>query len=107
MKQANYDEELSMLSDAQTALETSITQYSLVDSPSESYIINSLNLVPTIEDISAATEDNDPNSQLNKAGGYTADVYFSSNLVDQSKVEGKLLLIREQQPEVQLKYIHQ
>ena len=39
-------------------------------------------------DIAAATEENDPNERLHKQGGYTAQVYFSSDLVEQSQVPG-------------------
>lgn len=31
--------------------------------------------VKAIKDISSVTEDNDPNGNLNKPGGYTAQVY--------------------------------
>jgi hypothetical protein len=92
LSQTDYNDVLEELSTAQTALETSITQYSLVDQPSESYIISCLNRVPTVDDISAVTEDDDPNGQLNKAGGYTADVYFSSDLIDQGKIIGKTII---------------
>ena len=33
----------------------------------------------------AATEQNDPNGNLHKDGGYTSAVFFSSDLVDQSQ----------------------
>ena len=48
--------------------------------------------VENIIDISAATEDNDPNKNLNKAGGYTAQVFFSSDLVNQSEVYGTTII---------------
>ena len=35
------------------------------------------------------TEDNDPNGNLNKQGGYTATVYFSSSLINQASVFGR------------------
>ena len=43
-------------------------------------------------DIAAATEDNDPNGQLHKAGGYTSAVYFSHENVDQGSVYGSSLI---------------
>lgn len=88
----DYSAVLTDLSTAQEALEKSIKQYTLVDAPEESYIIKCLQTVPGIVDISAVTEDNDPNGQLNKAGGYTAQVYFSSDLIDQSSVYGTTLI---------------
>ena len=54
--------------------------------------IECLKKVENIVDISAVTEDNDPNGNLNKAGGYTAQVYFSSDLVNQSEVYGASLI---------------
>lgn len=37
--------------------------------------------VSDVGEIGAATEGNDPNNQLNKTGGYTCAVFFSSDLV--------------------------
>jgi hypothetical protein len=48
--------------------------------------------VAGITGISAATEENDSNGQLGKAGGYTAAVYFSHQNVDQSSVHGDTLI---------------
>jgi hypothetical protein len=64
----------------------------LLIAPSESYVIESLNKVPGIIEIDAATEDNDPNGQLNKAGGYISNVYFSYVFVNQSEVIGDSLI---------------
>lgn len=87
-----YKDVLSNLSDKQMSYEKSIKQYALVDAPTEAYIIECLKKVPNVIDISAVTEDNDPNGHLNKAGGYTAQVYFSSDLVDQSEVFGDTVI---------------
>ncbi len=84
----DYSGVLNKLSEHKAALEKSIKQYSLVDAPDEAYIISCLRKVDTVQDISAATEDNDPNGNLNKAGGYTAQVYFSSTLIDQNEISG-------------------
>lgn len=88
----NYDEMIEKLRAQQDALETSIKQYSLVDAPSEAYIIQCLGKIPNIVDISAVTEDNDPNGMLNKAGGYTAQVFFTSDLVNQGSVYGSTVI---------------
>lgn len=88
----DYSDVLSSLSEKKTALETSIKQYALVNAPSEAYVIKCLKKVENIIDISAATEDNDPNGNLNKAGGYTAQVYFSSDLINQDEVYGTTLI---------------
>ena len=84
----DYSSALSNLSEKKSALEKSVKQYALVDAPTEAYVIECLKKVENIVDISAVTEDNDPNGNLNKAGGYTAQVYFSSDLVNQSEVYG-------------------
>ncbi|MEG2575891.1 MAG: hypothetical protein RSA41_07645, partial [Christensenella sp.] len=84
----DYSGVLTNLSDKKAALEKSIKQYALVNAPTEAYIIECLGDVQNVIDISAVTEDNDPNGNLNKAGGYTAQVYFSSDSVDQNDVYG-------------------
>ena len=60
--------------------------------PTEAYVIKCLEKVPNVTGISAVTEDNDPNGNLNKAGGYTAQVYFSSDLVNQASVRGNSII---------------
>ena len=88
----DYDEIIEKLHTHQSNLETSIKQYSLVNAPSEAYVIQCLSKVTNIVDISAVTEDNDPNGNLNKAGGYTAQVYFTSDLVNQGSVIGSTVI---------------
>ncbi len=66
---------------ATTAMASSIAQRDLITNPTEDYVIDRLSRVPDIAYLAAATEDNDPNGQLGKAGGYTAQVFFSSTLV--------------------------
>ena len=88
MDSIDYGSVLLNLAEKKSALEKSIKQYALVDTPTEAYVIECLKKVENIVDISAVTEDNDPNGNLNKAGGYTAQIYFSSDLVNQSEVYG-------------------
>lgn len=92
MGNVDYSSVLGSLAEKQDALDKSIKQYALVDNPDESYVITCLGKVAGIVDIAAATEDNDPNGQLHKAGGYTAAVYFSHQNVDQSRVFGDSLI---------------
>ena len=61
LQNLNYDSTLETLENAKTTLEKSIYQYSLVDAPTESYIIDCLSKVHGIMGISAVTEENDPN----------------------------------------------
>lgn len=88
----DYTDALVKLSDSYQALDASMQQYELVNNPSERYIIDCLGQVANIVDISAVTEDNDPNEKLNKAGGYTAQVYFSSDLINRDTVSGSTVI---------------
>ena len=92
LNSVNYDVAIERLRSQKETLETSIKQYSLVNAPSEAYVIQCLSKVPNVADISAVTEDNDPNGNLNKAGGYTAQGYFSSDLVNQASVYGNSII---------------
>lgn len=67
-------------------LEKSIQQMKQLTNPKEDFVIKRLNTVPGVVTIQAVTEDNDPNGQLHKAGGYTSTVYFEHENVDQSEV---------------------
>ena len=92
MNEADYDSALNSVKAAYDALEKSTKQYSQVDNPPEAFVIDRLSRVPHVTGISAVTEDNDPNGQLGKAGGYTATVYFSSDLINQSDVYGDTII---------------
>lgn len=92
LNRIDYANVLEKFATNKVNLENSIKQYALVDAPDESYIIICLGKVPNVVDISAVTEDKDPNGNLNKAGGYTAQVYFSSDLVNQSDVSGTTVI---------------
>lgn len=54
-----------------------VTDSSVFNCPTEDNVINALQAVASIDEIMAVTENHDPNDGLNKAGGYTASVYFS------------------------------
>ncbi|MDR1421834.1 MAG: hypothetical protein LBI64_03095 [Coriobacteriales bacterium] len=86
--QGNYSQILAELADAQETLETSIQQMNQVTNPTEQFVIERIQGLPSIAGVQAVTEDHDPNGNLNKQGGYTATVYFSSDLIDQSEVFG-------------------
>lgn len=88
LKGIDYSGMVTAFGDAIQAVKDGVAKYKLVDAPSEAYVIGCLEKVSDIDGISAVTEDNDPNGKLNKAGGYTAQVYFSSPLVDQSQLYG-------------------
>lgn len=80
-RMGQYSDEIAGLQTAQFELEQSIKQLKQVTAPEESFVINRIQGVETISGVEAVTEDNDPNGNLGKAGGYTAAIYFSSNQV--------------------------
>ena len=84
----DYTDIIASISKKQTALETSIQQMKQVTNPSEDFIIQCLQQIDGISGYQAVTEDHDPNGNLNKQGGYTAAVYFSSPLINQDEVYG-------------------
>ncbi len=88
----DYTNELTNLNEAFDNLDVSIKKYALVNAPEEAYVISCLGNIEGILDISAVTEDNDPNGHLGKAGGYTATVYFTYELVDLSQVFGETVI---------------
>lgn len=81
----DYTAQLAAIGDAKQALQDSIDQHKQVTNPTDSFVVERLTGLPNVTGVEAATETNDPNGNLNKPGGYTAAVYFSSDLVDQSK----------------------
>ena len=85
-KMGDYSETLASLASAKQALQDSIAQLKQVTNPTGAFVIQRLTGLANITGVEAVTETNDPNGNLNKAGGYTAAVYFSSDLVDQSGV---------------------
>lgn len=84
--EVDYSEQIAALQTAKTDFSNSIQQLKQVTNPAESFVITRLQNVDEITGIQAVTEDYDPNGNLNKAGGYTADIYFTSSNVDQSEV---------------------
>lgn len=92
LKAIDYTADIQTLKVAEQVVNDSIAQMKQVTNPSEAFVIERLQGIEGIGDISAVTEDNDPNGQLGKSGGYTATVYFTSPLVDQSDVIGSTVI---------------
>ena len=82
----DYSDELTALSTAYTNLENSKKQYKQVVNPSEEFVVQRILTVDDVADARAVTEDQDPNGNLHKAGGYTSTIYFESKTVNQSDV---------------------
>lgn len=91
-KPLDYTATIDKLNKATTDVENGIKQLKQVTNPSQDFVMARLKEVPEIINMEPVTEDNDPNGNLNKAGGYTSDVYFESQNVDQSDVYGNDLI---------------
>lgn len=84
----DYSSVINAISEKQTAYQNSVLQMKQITNPNEDFVIQRLNGIPNISGYQAVTEDHDPNGNLNKQGGYTSTVYFSTPLIDQSSVYG-------------------
>ncbi len=84
----DYSSVINDISEKQTAYQNSVLQMKQITNPSEDFVIQRLKEIPNISGYQAVTEDHDPNGNLNKQGGYTSTVYFSTSLIDQSSVYG-------------------
>ncbi|MBO5287335.1 MAG: InlB B-repeat-containing protein [Clostridia bacterium] len=58
----------------------------------QDFVVSALKTMPNIVAVSAATEYNDPNGQLNKPGGYIADIFFSVDVINQNLITGTTLV---------------
>lgn len=68
----DYSAQLASIETARATLEDSIARRALVEQPTGDHVVARLQTLDGVSDVAAVTEDNDPNGQLNKAGGYTA-----------------------------------
>ena len=84
----DFEEQLSIIMTQQKDLEDSYAIQKQVTAPSQEFVIDSLNKVKSVANIAAVTEDNDPNEKLGKAGGYTAQIFFSSPLLGTEALAG-------------------
>ncbi|MBU3876138.1 EbhA [Faecalicatena sp. AGMB00832] len=84
----DYSSAITNIKEKKTALENSILQLKQITNPSGDFVIQRLQGINGISACQAVTEDHDLNGLLNKQGGYTATIYFSSPLIDQSQVYG-------------------
>lgn len=82
----NYDLVIEELLNTQTIYQKSVNELKQVTVPTQDFIIERLQLVETITNIEAVTEEHDPNGQLNKPGGYIGCIYFLDENVNQSEL---------------------
>lgn len=91
-KPLDYTATIAKINKATTDVENGIKQLKQITNPSQDFVMARLKEVPGILNMAPVTEDNDPNGNLNKAGGYTSAVYFESQNVNQSDVYGNDLI---------------
>lgn len=94
LKKISYVETKEMLDTAKTNLENSIRIMKQLTNPSEAFIIERIRDIDTITGYAGVTEDNDPNGNLNKPGGYTSTVYFASSQIkaeDRGWLDGTII----------------
>lgn len=84
----DYSLEIEDLKTKQEAAENSIKQYQQVLNPTGDFIILRLKEVKSIVNLQAVTEENDPNGNLNKQGGYTSATFFASGNLNQDEISG-------------------
>lgn len=85
----DYGDQIAQIRESKGALDASIQQMQQVTNPGEVFVINRIKNLPTVRGVQAVTENNDPNGNLNKQGGYTATMYLASTLVNQASVFGR------------------
>lgn len=88
----SYTSETDALTAARDSYQTSLKIMEQITNPDEAFVISCLEQIEGITGYAAVTEDNDPNGQLNKQGGYTAAVVFSYDKVDQSQAYGSTII---------------
>lgn len=72
-----------------THIENSVHVIKQITSPTEQFVIDRLKNVDTIQEIQSVTEKNNPDGLLNKKGGYSSCIYFSSKDISQENFTGK------------------
>lgn len=82
----SYTEDTKDLEKVGKAYADSIKQYKQVDNPSEAFVIERTKDIEGVLGYAAVTEDNDPNGNLNKAGGYTATIYYRYDKVPEEEL---------------------
>lgn len=58
----------------------------------QAFVVDAIKKIPNIISVASATEYNDPNGQLNKQGGYIADIFFSVDVINQNSIAGITLV---------------
>ncbi len=82
----DYSSKIKDISDAKLIYEDSIQGLKQITAPTDEFVLERLQGVDTISEMDAVSEDNDPNGQLNKQGGYIGCIYFRDTQVDWSEL---------------------
>lgn len=88
----DYTSFVEKIQSGQKELEDSYAIQKQITCPTEEWVITRLGQVENIANIAPVTEENDPNGNLNKAGGYTATVYFGTSLLGTQELYGDSLI---------------
>ncbi len=88
----DYSSYIDTLSSQSKELEDSYAIVKQITAPAEEWVITRLGRVEDVANIAPVTEENDPNGNLNKAGGYTSTVYFGTALLGTENLIGNPLI---------------
>ena len=88
----DYSSYIDILTAQSKELEDSYAIQKQILAPKEEWVITRLERVSDIANVAPVTEENDPNGNLNKAGGYTSTVYFSTSLLGTENLTGNALI---------------
>lgn len=88
----DYSEIIKKLETESKELSDSYAIQKQITAPTEEWILTRLGRVENIANTAPVTEEHDPNGNLNKDGGYTSTVYFSTVLLKTSELSGDALI---------------
>lgn len=69
-----------------------ITIVSQLICPKQDFIEQKIKTLDAIKGVEAVTKDNNPDGMLGKEGGYYGCLYFTTNLIDESSIQGKSIV---------------
>ncbi len=88
----DYSGYINTLNTQSKELEDSYAIQKQITAPSEDWVITRLGRVADVANIAPVTEENDPNGNLNKPGGYTSTVFFGTPLLGTESLTGDVLI---------------
>lgn len=88
----DYSVFINTLTTQSKDLEDSYAIQRQITAPTEDWVITRLGRVADVANIAPVTEENDPNGNLNKPGGYTSTVYFGTPLLGTGNLSGNPLI---------------